>query len=91
MGFEWFVKYCLFSYLLKLDDDVFVNMFGFMDFLSKFMILRKKFYIGNVMVGSVVLRNGRYGVLLRNIMEWFISYIVVVEDMYYYGMWLKDL
>lgn len=63
MGFEWFVKYCLFSYLLKLDDDVFVNMFGFMDFLSKFMILRKKFYIGNVMVGSVVLRNGRYGVL----------------------------
>lgn len=65
MGFEWSVKYCSFSYLLKSDDDVFVNTFGLMDFLSKFTTPRKKFYTGNVMVGSVVLRNGRYGVSLE--------------------------
>ena len=62
MGFEWSVKYCNFKYLLKSDDDVFVNTFGLMDFLSKYTTPNKKFYTGNIMVGSVVLRNGRYGV-----------------------------
>lgn len=62
MGFEWSVKYCSFHYLLKSDDDVFVNTFGLMDYLSKFTTPRKKLYTGNIMVGSVVLRNGRYGV-----------------------------
>lgn len=62
MGFEWSVKYCSFSYLLKSDDDVFVNTFGMMDFLSKYTTPRNKFYTGNVMVGSVVMRDGRYGV-----------------------------
>ena len=62
MGFEWSVKYCTFNYLLKSDDDVFVNTFGLMDFLSKYTTPKKKFYTGNIMVGSVVLRNGRYGV-----------------------------
>ena len=62
MGFEWSVKYCNFSYLLKSDDDVFVNTFGLMDFLNKYTTPKKKFYTGNIMVGSVVLRNGRYAV-----------------------------
>lgn len=62
MGFEWSVKYCSFHYLLKSDDDVFVNTFGVMDYLSKFTTPRKKLYTGNIMVGSVVLRRGRYGV-----------------------------
>lgn len=62
MGFEWSMKYCSFSYLLKSDDDVFVNTFGMMDFLSKYTTPKKKFYTGNIMVGSVVMRDGRYAV-----------------------------
>ena len=62
MGFEWSVKYCSYSYLLKSDDDVFVNTFGMMDFLSKYTTPRHKFYTGNIMVGSVVMRDGRYAV-----------------------------
>ena len=62
MGFEWSVKYCYYSYLLKSDDDVFVNTFGMMDFLSKYTTPRNKFYTGNIMIGSVVMRDGRYAV-----------------------------
>ncbi|XP_078355395.1 beta-1,3-galactosyltransferase 5-like [Oculina patagonica] len=62
MGFEWSVKYCTFHYLLKADDDVFVNTLGLMDFLTKYTTPRRKFYTGNIMIGSVVLRDGRYGV-----------------------------
>ena len=62
MGFEWSLKYCSFSYLLKSDDDVFVNTFGMMDFLSKYTTPKKKFYTGNVMTRSVVRRDGKYRV-----------------------------
>ncbi|KAJ7394138.1 hypothetical protein OS493_003816 [Desmophyllum pertusum] len=62
MGFEWSVKYCTFNYLLKSDDDVFVNTFGLMDFLSKYTTPKIMFYTGNIMIGSVVMRNGRYAV-----------------------------
>lgn len=31
-GFEWVVKYCSFKYLFKIDDDVFVNICGFIEF-----------------------------------------------------------
>lgn len=62
MGFEWSVKYCSFSYLLKSDDDVFVNTFGMMDFLSKYTTPKKKFYTGNVIARSVVMRDGKYRV-----------------------------
>ena len=62
MGFEWSVKYCTFSYLLKADDDVFVNTFELLDFLNKHTTPKKKLYTGNIMVGSVVMRKGRYGV-----------------------------
>ncbi|PFX19545.1 UDP-GlcNAc:betaGal beta-1,3-N-acetylglucosaminyltransferase 6 [Stylophora pistillata] len=62
MGFEWAVKYCNFYYVLKADDDVFVNTLGLVDFLAKHTTPLSKFYTGNIMVGSPVLRNGRYGV-----------------------------
>ena len=62
MGFEWSVKYCTFCYLLKADDDVFVNTLGLMDFLTKHTTPRRKFYTGNILIGSVVLRDGRYAV-----------------------------
>ena len=62
MGFEWSVKYCSFDYLLKSDDDVFVNTFGMMDFLSKYTTPKKKFYTGHVLSGSVVRRDGKYKV-----------------------------
>ena len=62
MGFEWSVKYCMFHYLLKADDDVFVNTLGLMDFLTKHTTPRRKFYSGNILIGSVVLRDGRYAV-----------------------------
>ena len=35
MGFEWATKYCDFDFLLKTDDDVFVNIPNVFNFLSK--------------------------------------------------------
>ena len=62
MGFEWAVKYCNFYFILKADDDVFVNTLGLVNFLRKHTTPMSKLYTGNIMIGSPVLRNGRYGV-----------------------------
>lgn len=62
-GFEWAAKYCSsFQYLLKTDDDVFVNTRGLIDFLSGTGTLNTEFYFGHLMHGSPVLRTGFYGV-----------------------------
>lgn len=62
-GFEWAAKYCSdFQYMLKTDDDVFVNTRGLIDFLSGTGTLNKEFYFGHLMHGSPVLRTGYYGV-----------------------------
>ena len=62
-GFEWAAKYCNnFQYLLKTDDDVFVNTRGLIDFLSGTGSSNTEFYFGHLMHGSPVLRAGYYAV-----------------------------
>ena len=34
MGFEWATKHCKYDYMLKADDDVFVNVFRLLYYLS---------------------------------------------------------
>ncbi|CAH3117839.1 unnamed protein product [Pocillopora meandrina] len=46
MGFEWAVMYCNFSFLLKLDDDVFVHVPRILSFLSAPTTPKKMFYAG---------------------------------------------
>ena len=62
MGFEWAVKHCKFDYLLKADDDVFVNSFRLLDFLTSPNTPKFKLFTGNILMQSPVLRKGRYGV-----------------------------
>ncbi|KAJ7365035.1 hypothetical protein OS493_007676 [Desmophyllum pertusum] len=46
MGFEWATRYCKFSFLLKVDDDVFVNSAGLLSFLSKPTTPKENLYTG---------------------------------------------
>lgn len=62
MGFEWALKFCKFDYLLKTDDDIFVNTHGLLEYLDINGTLKEKLYTGNPMWGSPVLREGRYAV-----------------------------
>ena len=61
-GFEWAAKYCGFEYLLKTDDDVFVNTRGLVSFLSGEGAPKSEFYFGHLMHGNPVLRRGFYAV-----------------------------
>lgn len=61
-GFEWAAKYCSFHYVLKTDDDVFVNTRGLVSFLSGEGAPKSEFYFGHLMHGSPVLREGYYSV-----------------------------
>lgn len=61
-GFEWAATYCDFKYLLKTDDDVFVNTRSLVSFLSGEGAPKTEFYFGNLMHGSPVLRSGFYAV-----------------------------
>lgn len=60
MGLEWAVKYCDFDFLLKADDDVFVNTFKLLDFLRKPDTPKSKLYLGNVARRSKTEREGKW-------------------------------
>lgn len=62
MGFEWAVNYCKFEYLLKADDDVFVNLPKLFQFLYDKDTPREKLYAGNVHYAAKVFRAGKYAV-----------------------------
>ena len=62
MGFEWAVTYCNFSFLLKLDDDVFVHVPRVLSFLSAPTTPKKMFYAGNHYTNPVPLREGKWKV-----------------------------
>lgn len=48
MGLEWVVKYCDFDFFLKIDDDVFVNIYKLVDYLRRLQIFKRQLYLGNV-------------------------------------------
>ena len=62
MGFEWAVRYCDFEYLLKGDEDVFVNVPRLLAYLNERNTLRTKLYAGNVRYNTGVFRSSRYAV-----------------------------
>ena len=66
MGLEWASKYCDFEYLLKADDDVFVNPYNLLDYLRKPDTPKTKLYTGTCRrPGSRPFRRGKYGVSLE--------------------------
>ena len=62
MAFEWAHKYCNFSYLLKVDDDVFVDIKGLVSHLSKPTTPRTKYYMGDRIRNPIVFRQGKWRV-----------------------------
>ena len=61
MGFEWSTKYCQFDFLLKGDDDVFINIPQLFAFLDNPDTPKQSLYAGNCYYAAVVGRIGRYG------------------------------
>lgn len=62
MGLEWAAKYCDFKFILKADDDVFVNPYRLVDFLSNPDTPGTELYLGFVMYDQPPHRSGKYGV-----------------------------
>ena len=62
MGFEWAVRYCKFSFLLKTDDDVFVNTKALILHLIKPNTPTEKLYMGNHYKSAWVIREGKWKV-----------------------------
>ena len=60
MGFEWAAKYCSFSFLLKADDDVFINTPAVLEVLNNSMTPKEKLYLGFVYKNPIVRRNGKW-------------------------------
>ena len=51
MAFEWASTYCNFSFLLKMDDDTFVNVKRLISVLAKPEIPKEKLYVGHCFKG----------------------------------------
>ena len=62
MGFEWATLYCKFSFLLKTDDDVFVNSAGLLSFLNAPTTPKKGLFLGNHYQNPLVYRGGKWKV-----------------------------
>lgn len=62
MGFEWSLKYCNYKFLIKADDDVFVNIDTAFNFLRDGEVPKTTLYAGNVNYDSPVVRKGKYAV-----------------------------
>ena len=62
MAFEWAARYCNFSYLLKADDDVFVNSKRLLDVLQLKTTPKKGLYMGKVHHNPGVQRDGKWRV-----------------------------
>ena len=61
-GLSWAVRSCRFQFLLKCDDNAFVNTKSLLNFLMHPSTPKTKFYTGHVNRGSRVARQGRYAV-----------------------------
>lgn len=65
MGLEWASGYCDFNYLLKVDDDVFVNPYNLLDHLGKPDTQVTNLYMGRCFFNGTVLRVGKHGVTTK--------------------------
>ena len=62
MGFEWAARYCKFSFLLKIDDDTFLNTKTMLSLLNTPTTPREKLYMGRVRKNPWVQRRGKWSV-----------------------------
>ena len=62
MGFEWAASYCNFSFLLKADDDAFVNTKDLTFLLQRASTPNKRLYMGKVQFDPEVRRYGKFSV-----------------------------
>ena len=63
IGFQWVTEHCQgYRFLLKGDDDIFVNIHALMELLHEPTTPQTHLYVGNTMSVAEVVRNGRYGV-----------------------------
>ena len=62
MGLEWAAKYCDFQFVMKTDDDVFVNPYRLMDYLGSSDTFKTKLYLGYVRRNGIPHRQGKYAV-----------------------------
>ena len=62
MAFEWASLYCNFSFLLKMDDDTFVDVKSLISLLAKPAILKTKLYMGQCDERNRVQRKGKWKV-----------------------------
>ena len=60
MGFEWAVTHCNFSFLLKIDDDVFVHIPKVLSFLNATTTPKKKLYTGLLYANMGPHRKGKW-------------------------------
>ena len=60
MGFEWAARYCSFTFLLKADDDVFINPPAVIAVLNRATTPKQKLYMGYVYKNPVVQRKGKW-------------------------------
>jgi len=64
-GLKWVTHYCRQAkYTLKIDDDIFVNMFNLLNILMN-MTYHPSYIMGNVRYRDMVLRSGRYKVAMN--------------------------
>lgn len=60
MGFEWAAKYCNFTFLLKADDDVFVNTQSLLKVLENPQTPKTSLYLGHLYKKPRVQRKGKW-------------------------------
>jgi len=61
-SFQWITTFCRFHYLLKADDDVFVNIAALFEYLDQEKMPKTELFTGQVMWWSEVYRSGRYAI-----------------------------
>ena len=65
MGLEWAAKYCDSQFVMKTDDDVFVNPYRLMDYLGNPDTPKTYLYLGYVRYNHKPHRGGKYGVSME--------------------------
>ena len=69
MGFEWAARYCNFSFLLKTDDDVFVNFPKLIFYLNETTTPTEKVYMGNLINSPCASRHGKWEIFKEEYSE----------------------
>ena len=64
-GFEWSYKHCSSDFILKTDDDLFINMNSLFQKLNKTGVKKKKLFIGQAWAQAWVARRGKYKVMIE--------------------------